>query len=88
MAEESAAAAKEKASASFSVQPRVAFPAPDSATISWQAATPQAILYFGEKEDKVLGEFMLVIPYYQQLWHGLSALLGIEVNEVEVASWA
>ena len=56
MAEESAAAAKEKASASFSVQPRVAFPAPDSATISWQAATPQAILYFGEKEDKVLGE--------------------------------
>ena len=37
-------------------------------------------------EDKVLREFMLVIPYYQQLWHGLSALLGIEVNEVEVAS--
>jgi len=40
--------------ATFSVQPRVAFPAPDSATISWQAAAPRAILYYGEGKDTTL----------------------------------
>ena len=47
---------QEKPPASFSVQPRVAFPAPDSAAISWQAANRQAILYYGEKNAKVLKE--------------------------------
>ena len=30
-------------------------------------------------EDKVLREFMLCIPYYQQLWHALCQLLQIEL---------
>lgn len=42
--------------ATFSVQPRVAFPAPDSATISWQAAAQRAILYYGEGKEKTLKE--------------------------------
>lgn len=47
---------KEQPSASFSVEPRVAFPTPDSATIYWQASTRHAVLYFGEKNTKVLDE--------------------------------
>ncbi|MGC6404150.1 MAG: recombination-associated protein RdgC [Candidatus Comchoanobacterales bacterium] len=36
-------------------------------------------------EDKMLREFMLVIPYYQQLWHGLCQLLNITIDQEEAS---
>jgi len=40
--------------ATFSVQPRVAFPNPDTATVSWQAPAQKAILYYGEGKKGIL----------------------------------
>ena len=40
--------------ATFSVQPRVAFPDPDTATVSWQAPAQKAILYYGEGKKGLL----------------------------------
>ena len=42
--------------ATFSVQPRVGFPVPGSATISWQAPVSKAIVYYGEGKGKTLSE--------------------------------
>ena len=40
--------------ANFSIQPRIAFPSPDVATISWQAPAQKAILYYGEGKEGTL----------------------------------
>ena len=40
--------------ANFSIQPRVAFPNPDVATVSWQAPVQKAILYYGEGKEGTL----------------------------------
>ena len=42
--------------ASFSVQPRIAFPGPAGATVSWQAPVKRAILYYGEGKEGTLNK--------------------------------
>ena len=40
--------------ATFSVQPKVAFPSPTAATVSWQAPVERALLYYGEGKEGTL----------------------------------